>query len=332
MVKNQSVSQSTNFHSLARDLERTMASCREGPHGARGVSGDEVESSQGRKVVLLEKTNRLHEEQHVWPGEEGGVPYSPGGPFRKLATGKPVVQRGALQLKESAFTEVRWVKEKLKAERAREMGPGGGEARFGMGLVRCSSGSAFSFVWPARAAGELRSAFSKPAKGLAEGRAVATSQPQGDPAKLPGCISATDFAWCGSSLWTSRLLASDLSGSPLLQASPFPPLPGLWPRQAAEPGPAGAVPAQRTSSTSLALLPPTFASFAVAAQNWCAKCNLAFCMTSDLVFHMRSHHKKEGALPESRGRRRRGEGLACPVCREYFRERHHLSRHMTSHN
>lgn len=69
----------------------------------------------------------------------------------------------------------------------------------------------------------------------------------------------------------------------------------------------------------------------VTAQNWCAKCNLSFRMTSDLVFHMRSHHKKEFAA-EAQGRRRREEKLTCPICHEYFRERHHLSRHMTSHN
>ncbi|KAJ8418159.1 hypothetical protein AAFF_G00138680 [Aldrovandia affinis] len=66
-------------------------------------------------------------------------------------------------------------------------------------------------------------------------------------------------------------------------------------------------------------------------KNWCAKCNLSFRMTSDLVFHMRSHHKKEFAA-ESQVRRRREEKLTCPICHEYFRERHHLSRHMTSHN
>ncbi|KAG7462493.1 hypothetical protein MATL_G00185440 [Megalops atlanticus] len=66
-------------------------------------------------------------------------------------------------------------------------------------------------------------------------------------------------------------------------------------------------------------------------ENWCAKCNLSFRMTSDLVFHMRSHHKKEFAA-ESQVRRRREEKLTCPICHEYFRERHHLSRHMTSHN
>ncbi|EPQ02188.1 PR domain zinc finger protein 8 [Myotis brandtii] len=51
----------------------------------------------------------------------------------------------------------------------------------------------------------------------------------------------------------------------------------------------------------------------------------------DLVYHMRSHHKKEYAM-EPLVKRRREEKLKCPICNESFRERHHLSRHMTSHN
>ncbi|XP_052006414.1 PR domain zinc finger protein 8-like [Xyrauchen texanus] len=83
--------------------------------------------------------------------------------------------------------------------------------------------------------------------------------------------------------------------------------------------------------TCLTVLPSTFTPLGVSVQNWCAKCNLSFRMTSDLVFHMRSHHKKEFAA-EAQVKRRREEKLTCPICNEYFRERHHLSRHMTSHN
>ncbi|XP_062375858.1 PR domain zinc finger protein 8 [Sardina pilchardus] len=80
------------------------------------------------------------------------------------------------------------------------------------------------------------------------------------------------------------------------------------------------------------LLPPTLSPLGVAGQNWCAKCNLSFRMTSDLVLHMRSHHKREPASGAVPLRRYREERLTCPVCQEHFRERHHLSRHMTSHN
>jgi uncharacterized C2H2 Zn-finger protein len=77
------------------------------------------------------------------------------------------------------------------------------------------------------------------------------------------------------------------------------------------------------------LLPSSFAALALPAQNVCAKCNLSFRMTSDLVYHMRSHHKNE-SIGEA-ARRRREEKLRCPVCDESFRERHHLTRHMTAH-
>lgn len=76
------------------------------------------------------------------------------------------------------------------------------------------------------------------------------------------------------------------------------------------------------------LLPPSLAALSLPAQNVCAKCNLSFRMTSDLVYHMRSHHKTEATDPL---RRRREEKLKCPVCSESFRERHHLTRHMTAH-
>ncbi|CAB3364653.1 Hypothetical predicted protein [Cloeon dipterum] len=76
------------------------------------------------------------------------------------------------------------------------------------------------------------------------------------------------------------------------------------------------------------LLPPSLAALSLPAQNVCAKCNLSFRMTSDLVYHMRSHHKHEAGDPL---KRKREEKLKCPVCSESFRERHHLTRHMTAH-
>ncbi|XP_010628189.1 PR domain zinc finger protein 8 [Fukomys damarensis] len=93
----------------------------------------------------------------------------------------------------------------------------------------------------------------------------------------------------------------------------------------------GLRPLQLQLPAALTLLPPSFTSLCLPAQNWCAKCNASFRMTSDLVYHMRSHHKKEYAM-EPLVKRRREEKLKCPICNESFRERHHLSRHMTSHN
>ncbi|XP_047020774.1 uncharacterized protein LOC124630806 [Helicoverpa zea] len=77
------------------------------------------------------------------------------------------------------------------------------------------------------------------------------------------------------------------------------------------------------------LLPPTLAAFSLPSQNVCAKCSISFRMTSDLVYHMRTHHKSESAIDPHR--RKREEKLKCPVCNESFRERHHLTRHMTAH-
>lgn len=77
------------------------------------------------------------------------------------------------------------------------------------------------------------------------------------------------------------------------------------------------------------LLPTAMTSFTLSAQNTCAKCNISFRMTSDLVYHMRSHHKNEHQ--QDPHRRKREEKLKCPVCNESFRERHHLTRHMTAH-
>lgn len=70
------------------------------------------------------------------------------------------------------------------------------------------------------------------------------------------------------------------------------------------------------------------------SQNWCAKCNASFRMTSDLVYHMRSHHSREhdtAAAATAAARKRRDDKLRCEFCGETFRERHHLTRHMTSH-
>lgn len=80
-------------------------------------------------------------------------------------------------------------------------------------------------------------------------------------------------------------------------------------------------------SALLSFLPPSLAALTLPAQNWCAKCNASFRMTSDLVYHMRSHHKREADATKQR----REEKLKCNICNETFRERHHLTRHMTSH-
>ncbi|KAF2348995.1 Zinc finger C2H2-type, partial [Trinorchestia longiramus] len=76
-----------------------------------------------------------------------------------------------------------------------------------------------------------------------------------------------------------------------------------------------------------AMIPSALSTLSLASQNVCAKCNLSFRMTSDLVYHMRSQHKKE----EDPYKKRRNDRLKCAICGESFRERHHLTRHMTAH-
>ncbi|KAL1139084.1 hypothetical protein AAG570_009145 [Ranatra chinensis] len=85
------------------------------------------------------------------------------------------------------------------------------------------------------------------------------------------------------------------------------------------------------AAAAAALLPPSLAALTLPAQNVCAKCNVSFRMTSDLVYHMRSHHKNDTLSVDSARRRREQDKLRCPVCNESFRERHHLTRHMTAH-
>ncbi|XP_010165524.1 zinc finger protein 488 [Antrostomus carolinensis] len=343
--KSNSPEQTTNFHSLARDLEVKMAACKDGAHGLTGENRpklEEAENNRSRKTVLLEKTNNLSEEHNCGGKEEVGPALA--GSFWKLSSGRQSARKEALEQKESAFTEVRRMKEKLRSERLKEPEEGDGTVPLGKEQVSKevllnSSGSAFSFVWPDRARGEQKSAFTKPSKCLTERAAINSSHPMSESPKslgeLSGFIATTDIMCC-STLLNSKFFVSDLCNAQMLQTSitrsnVFPYTSEPWPKQAGGQL-QNTTNTSSSSSSSLTLLPPTFTSFGVAAQNWCAKCNLSFRMTSDLVFHMRSHHKKEYSSTESQCKRRREEKLSCPICHEYFRERHHLSRHMTSHN
>ncbi|KAM9232961.1 zinc finger protein 488 [Leptosomus discolor] len=338
--------QTTNFHSLARDLEVKMSACKDDAHGITGerrAKPEEAENNRSRKTVLLEKTNNLSEEHSCGGKEEVGGEHALAGSFWKLSSGRQSARKDALEQKQSAFTEVRRMKEKLRNERPKEPEQEDGAVPLGKEQVSKllnSSGSAFSFVWPSSARGEQKSAFSKPSKCLTERAAINSSHPMSESPKtlgeLSGFIATTDIMCC-STLLNSKFFVSDLCNAQMLQtsitrSSVFPCTSEPWPKQAGGQLQNTTTTSSSSSSSSLTLLPPTFTSFGVAAQNWCAKCNLSFRMTSDLVFHMRSHHKKEYSSTESQCKRRREEKLTCPICHEYFRERHHLSRHMTSHN
>ncbi|NXC45943.1 ZN488 protein, partial [Penelope pileata] len=343
------VEQTTNFHSLARDLEVKMTACKDDARGLTGekrTKSEEAESNRSRKTVLLEKTNNLSEEHNCGGKEEVGGEHAPAGSFWKPSSGRQSARKEAVEQKQSAFTEVRRMKEKVRNERPKESEEEDGtvpivKEQVSKEALPNSSGSAFSFVWPARARGEQKSAFSKPSKCLAEGATTHSSHPMSESPKslgeLSGFIATTDIMCC-STLLNSKFFVSDLCNAQMLQTSitrsnVFPYTSEPWPKQAGgQLQNTTTTSSASSTSSSLTLLPPTFTSFGVAAQNWCAKCNLSFRMTSDLVFHMRSHHKKEYSSTESQSKRRREEKLTCPICHEYFRERHHLSRHMTSHN
>uniref|UniRef100_F6WMS6 PR domain zinc finger protein 8 n=1 Tax=Monodelphis domestica TaxID=13616 RepID=F6WMS6_MONDO len=343
--------QSTNFHNLARDLEVKMSTQKEGPlHSPlpeKGLQTNEAEPSQVQKMVLLGKTNHLSKGVPSVPcSRDGGAEHVLSAAIWKLNPVKQSSKKTPWVQKPSAFTEVKRLNDKLQSERAREEDQGNGSDQLGkeqqpMDCVLSGTSSAFSFVWPARAFGELGSAFSKPVKCLAHRTALNSQIPVSNSAEalgdLSGFINTMDAMCCGN-LLNSKFSISDLCNLQMLQewtpqCHTFPYASELWPKPVAQ---FHISPSSSTSSVSsgpsLMLLPPTFTSLGMATQNWCAKCNLSFRMTSDLVFHMRSHHKKEYSSSEVQAKRRREEKLTCPICHEYFRERHHLSRHMTSHN
>ncbi|KAK2541732.1 Prdm8 [Columba guinea] len=244
------------------------------------------------------------------PGASGGEPGlcprgGPGGPLAaRLEGGSPA--RG------SAFTTVP------------QLGSGGGPSGPGGG------------------AEERKSAFSQPARSFPHVPPLVLGQ------KLGGLGEpCPDGAAAPARLYATEALAVKLpgggeaasggggggGGGGLPKQSPFLYATAFWPKSSAAAAVAAAAagPLQLQLPSALTLLPPSFTSLCLPAQNWCAKCNASFRMTSDLVYHMRSHHKKEYAL-EPLVKRRREEKLKCPICNESFRERHHLSRHMTSHN
>ncbi|KAK6315620.1 hypothetical protein J4Q44_G00131440 [Coregonus suidteri] len=107
----------------------------------------------------------------------------------------------------------------------------------------------------------------------------------------------------------------------------------LWPRTPGRPLQVPIPPSPVLLSPSVSRLSP----LCQPAQNWCAKCNISFRLTSDLVQHMRSHHKRAldatGSVcgVKQQHHREREETLKCSICSEVFRQHHHLARHLTSH-
>ncbi|XP_068949030.1 PR domain zinc finger protein 8 [Petaurus breviceps papuanus] len=253
---------------------------------------------------------------------------SPSGPEKLLGArpGGPLSARleGASPARGSAFTTVP------------QLGGGGSSGSGGSGA---SAGAGQGAV-----PDERKSAFSQPARTFSQMPPLVLGQKLGslEPCHPGDGVGPTRLYPTDPLAVKLQSAAADLNGAcaplqnggGLPKQSPFLYATTFWPKSSAAAAAAAAAaagPLQLQLPSALTLLPPSFTSLCLPAQNWCAKCNASFRMTSDLVYHMRSHHKKEYSM-EPLVKRRREEKLKCPICNESFRERHHLSRHMTSHN
>ncbi|XP_077586434.1 zinc finger protein 488 [Stigmatopora nigra] len=302
----------TDFHNIARDLEHKKTDTDDDTsHGVKRKFQETV-FLKGRKTVLLEKTNISNDDNITQLAkildDEGNSSDS------TLKIKADRTKSDHLGCKNVTFGEPR----EAILTNGKSPGMDSGESS----VLRSSSSSAFSLFNSGYR--EQRSAFCKPSKRISGGElhhSNPTTAPSNGLEEMREAFAPRTVSGYNNPM-APRMLSGDIHPlpSPLTINSTFHYAPEHWSRTA-----------RVQSISSLTVLPPSFTSFGVSVQNWCAKCNLSFRMTSDLVFHMRSHHKKEFAA-ESQMRRRREEKLTCPICHEYFRERHHLSRHMTSHN
>lgn len=288
--------------------------------------------------VVPEKTSRPSSEAAVDGGGQGEALSTPPG---KLRLGKPAARKACWEQGQSAFPEVPGFKSRLQGRQAKgrereDLTGQPGPQPPTQDVPREAGGGSALSGWPGRAGREQRSAFSKPAGCPPGGRGSASVFQAGRPAdalgELWGLVRMADIP-CRGHLPDSKLLVGGLWHLSVLP--PRAPLcgallgaPTLRLKRATAPTPTPSSPA----TVSWTLLPPTFLSLGVCPQNWCAKCNAPFRLTSDLVLHMRSHHKKDRARPDLRPGELGDAGLACPVCHERFREPHHLSRHVAAHS
>ncbi|KAJ8285322.1 hypothetical protein GJAV_G00025530 [Gymnothorax javanicus] len=341
---------STDFHNLARDLENNRTSppsdkeaeIRSESTNKRKFSEVEESRSGGMPHPVKSKEDLATSAQHyrgVYGLEENRRTFPPSNP--EPGEGKrsafSEVKKGPASLKHSTKNLSSNVENK---EGSRPSGSPGekhlnirqvlSETQPQSRMEGSSVGSAFTSVPQQVSGSERKSAFSQPARSFSQLSPLVMT-----PKLLPSvdCHPTVGDGLSSSRLYQADQLASKLQGSELGGNCP---LPGGLPKQspflyATTFWPKTSGPIQLQMPSALTLLPPSFTSLCLPAQNWCAKCNASFRMTSDLVYHMRSHHKKEYSM-EPLVKRRREEKLKCPICNESFRERHHLSRHMTSHN
>ncbi|KAL4623273.1 PR domain zinc finger protein 8 isoform X1 [Arapaima gigas] len=341
---------STDFHNLARDLENNRTSPpsdkeaeirSESNHKRKFSEVDE--SRSGSLVHIVKSKEDLASSVQQYLGayglEENRQVYSPSG-------------LDVTESKRSAFTEVKKSQQSLKHSTknlsSNTENKGGSrpsssplekhtnirqvltETQPQSRIESSSGGSAFTSVPQQVASSERKSAFSQPTRSFSQlSPLVMTPKllPSVDCHPTVGDTISSNRLYQADHL-AAKLQSSELSGNcpvpgGIPKQSPFLYATAFWPKTSG--------PIQLQMPSALTLLPPSFTSLCLPAQNWCAKCNASFRMTSDLVYHMRSHHKKEYSM-EPLVKRRREEKLKCPICNESFRERHHLSRHMTSHN
>lgn len=255
---------------------------------------------------------------------------------------RPLACKACTEQRQNTSTELSCLQERpgdIQAQARKPETPEGqlGTQQLPLSLPRASGDGTVCSVWPGTARSEQKSAFSKPAK------RPAAEKPKRSPMllaggsaegswELSGLITTVDipywahlstFKFMGD-FWKLHTLSQNILLCNAFQGAPTP-----WLEHTQVQAPTSSA---SSATASRALLPPTLSSLGLSTQNWCAKCNLAFRLTADLVFHMRSHHKREHVGPDAQSKKRREEVLTCPVCNEYFRERHHLSRHMTSHS
>ncbi|KAF7645417.1 hypothetical protein LDENG_00204850 [Lucifuga dentata] len=294
----------TDFHNIARDLERKKSGNEDAGNSPGKRKYEETLCPKSRKTVLLEKTN-ISDANNI---------------TQLIADcGQAAGDASASDVKLKDQVILNWgCKNGSSAE--------AGDSKWDFAQDRemdRSETAQRSFSLLLSEQREQKSAFCKPSKRTSGDPSAHLSAAASAPSSrleemADSFASRTGVGY--NNLMASSILRADLQTLPAQAAFRY--APEHWSRSMG---------AQLQTNSSLTILPPTFTSFGVSVQNWCAKCNLSFRMTSDLVFHMRSHHKKEFAA-ESQVRRRREEKLTCSICHEYFRERHHLSRHMTSHN
>uniref|UniRef100_A0A3Q4MXP9 PR domain zinc finger protein 8 n=1 Tax=Neolamprologus brichardi TaxID=32507 RepID=A0A3Q4MXP9_NEOBR len=305
---------STDFHNLARDLENNRTSppsdkeaeiCSESS-GKRKFSEIEDRECRGPSLPQSKSKDELATSVQNYRGayglDDNHRSFSPPGS----------IELG--EVKRSAFTEVKSAQHSKQHSSSKSLQSSNSENKDGGRPSRGGSG-------------ERKSAFSQPSRSFSQ------ISPLVMPPKLLDCHPAVGDTISSNRLYQADHLAAKLQGAELgancpvpggmAKQNPFVYATAFWPKNSG--------PIQLQMPSALTLLPPSFTSLCLPAQNWCAKCNASFRMTSDLVYHMRSHHKKEYSM-EPLVKRRREEKLKCPICNESFRERHHLSRHMTSHN